>query len=62
MLSIDGVVNDVHGAFPVAHAPTLMDAESKPCNPKWCDQPCSHKVLMGTESATLAKSDEPYEL
>ena len=57
-----GVVKAVPGAFPVAHAPALRDAESQPCHPKSCDQPSSRKVLMGTESATLVKPDEPVEL
>ena len=57
-----GVVNAVHGVLPVAHAPALRDAESHPCHPKRCDQPKPRKVVEGTKSATLLKSDEPVEL
>ena len=57
-----GVVNAAPGVLPVAHAPTLRDAESHLCHPKRCDQPRPRKVVKGTESATLEKPNEPVEL
>ena len=57
-----GVVNDVHGALPVTHAPTPRDAESHICHPKRCGQPKPRKVVKGTESATLVKPNEHVEL
>ena len=57
-----GVVDAEPGAFPVAHAPALLDAEYNLCHTKSSDQPASRKVLLGTKSATLVKPDEPGEL
>ena len=47
------------GAFPVAHAPALLDAESNLCHA--CDQSASRKVVSSTKSATLVKPGEPNE-
>ena len=54
-----GVVNAEPGAFPVAHAPALLDAESNLCHA--CDQLASRKVMSSTKSATLVKPDESNE-
>ena len=55
-----GVVNAVPGVLPVAHAPTLRDAESHICHLKRCDQPKPRTVAKGMESATLAKGGRSY--
>ena len=44
------------------HQHSIQDAESNLCHPKRCGQPKPQKVVKGTESATLAKPDEPDEL